>query len=289
MYHADLMGGLAARLAGSPPVVWNIQNTVLEPEWSSFTSRSTLRACSRLSGSLPRRIVCCSEAAALAHQAVGYARDRFIVIPNGVDVDTFQSDPRARAEVRDELDIAPDALLVGLVARFATEKDHRSFVAAAGLTLERVPDARFVLVGDSVDDTNIELLGWLEDAGALGATILLGRRDDVPRLVASFDVAALSSITEAFPNVLGEAMAAEVPCVTTDVGDAALIVGDTGLVVPARDPESLAHALIELLEMPVATRRALGAAARRRVEDRFSLASVARSYADLYADLAGSA
>jgi glycosyltransferase involved in cell wall biosynthesis len=115
----------------------------------------------------------------------------------------------------------------------------------------------------------------------------LGQRSDTPALNAALDMAvSASSYGEGFPNVLGEAMACGAPCVTTDVGDSALVVGDAGRVVKPNDPEALADAINDLLSLPASARQQLGAAARARIEAHFSLASVARQYAELYASLA---
>lgn len=288
MYHADLMGGLVARFAGGVPVVWGIQNTVLEAEWSPLLSRATLRACARLSRCLPNQIICCSEAAADAHARAGYAKDKMVVIPNGVDIESFRPDPGAGDRVRGELGLASGTPLVGLVARFAREKDHRTFAHAAGMVLRRAPDAQFVLCGAGVDDDNTELVGWLEVSGAREACHLLGLRDDVADLIPGFDVLVLSSITEAFPNVLGEAMASGVPCVTTDVGDARSIVGDTGRVVPPRSPEALAGGVIELLRLSRDARSDLGITARARVVADFSLGAIVERYLEVYEEIARS-
>jgi glycosyltransferase involved in cell wall biosynthesis len=118
-------------------------------------------------------------------------------------------------------------------------------------------------------------------------THLLGPVDNIPRLMSALDIATSSSIVEGFPNVVGEAMASGVPCVVTDVGDCALIVGDSGRVVAPRDPEALAAAWAELLELPDGERLALGAKARERVKDNFSIGSVVAAYESLYREMTG--
>src|SRR5207244_5800392 len=129
----------------------------------------------------------------------------------------------------------------------------------------RRPDARFVLCGKDVTVENEQLRAWIEAAGLADAVHLLGQRDDVPRLMASFDVLVSSSIGEGLPNAIGEAMACGTPCVVTDVGDCATIVGDTGRVVGPSDPGALAGAVVEVLDLPETQRSALGSAARERV------------------------
>jgi glycosyltransferase involved in cell wall biosynthesis len=287
MYHADLVGGLAARLAGGVPVAWNIQQSNVDPRLVKRSTRATIAVCARLSRWLPTRIVCCAEVSRQVHVAQGYAADRMVLIPNACDLDRFRPDPAARAAVQEELGLSADAPLVGLVARFDPQKDHRTFVAAAARLRERLPAVQFLLCGDGIGWDNAALAGWLRAVGIAEACHLLGPRDDVPRIMAALDVAVLSSAYgEGFPNVLGEAMGCAVPCVATDVGDSARIVAATGRVVPPRDSAALAGALHEVLALDPAARQALGQAARQRVVEHFALPACVAQYAALYAKLA---
>ncbi|KAF0109280.1 MAG: putative phosphatidylinositol alpha-mannosyltransferase [Anaerolineaceae bacterium] len=288
MYHADLIGGLAARLAGlfhPPPVVWNVRHTFTNMDAFKPGTRLVVRLDARLSRTLPARIVCNAEAGRRSHAAIGYAADKMVVIPNGFDIDAFRPDPQARRDVRRELGIGEETPLVGLCARFHPDKDHHTFFRAAALLHARMPEARFLLWGKGVDEGNPAISAWLDEAGLRGVAHLLGPRDDSPRLTAALDVAALSSASEAFPTVVGEAMACEIPCAVTDVGDAADIVGETGRVVPPGDPPALAEAWQSLLALPAAERAALGQQARRRVLARFDIKQTAAAYARLYRDI----
>jgi glycosyltransferase involved in cell wall biosynthesis len=285
LYHADLIGGIAGWRAGVP-VVWGIRQSGLEPR---DTRRSTIwiaKLCARLSGRIPQRIVCCSEPARRFHAAMGYAEEKMAVIPNGFDLTSFRPDPEARESVRAELGLSPSALLVGLVARFDTEKDHGTFVAAAGRLHASRPDVHFLLCGEGIEPGNAALSAWIAAAGIAPCCHLLGPRDDVPRLTAALDIASLSSYGEGFPNVIGEAMACGVPCVVTDVGECAAIVGDTGRAVPAKDPQALVDAWRELVELGLASRARLGEAARRRIESEFDIAVIARRYSELWDEVA---
>ncbi|MCJ7708179.1 MAG: glycosyltransferase, partial [Anaerolineales bacterium] len=270
MYHADLFGGVAARLGGRIPVVWGIHHTRLERESTPAGTLWTARVNARLSHRLPARIVCCSEATRRVHVQMGYAADKMVVIPNGVDLERFGPNPEARPSVRAELGLAPDALLIGMAARFHPLKDHARFVQAARRIAD-LPGVHFLLCGEGIVAENSVLSGWIEQAGLSGRFHLLGRRVDMPRLFASLDLSTLPSRSEAFPLVVGEAMASGVPCVVTDVGDSAEIVGTTGLVVPPGDPEALAAAWRDLIEGGPELRGRLGELARQRVEERYSL------------------
>lgn len=285
MYHADLVGSLAVRLAGGIPVVWGIHHSNLDPDGNKRTTIWTARACARFSHRVPTRIICCSEASRAVHAALGYAVAKMVVMPNGFDLGAFKPDAAARDAVRRELGIPHWALLIGLVGRFDPQKDHCNFVAAAAKMGAADDQVHFLLCGDRVTWDNAALAGWIEAAGMRPRFHLLGRRDDMPRLTAALDIASSSSYGEGFPNVIGEAMACGVPCAVTDVGDSAYIVGDTSLAVPPRDPDALAASWRKLIQMGAEGRRRLGAAARRRVEERFSLPKVVSQYEELYGEI----
>jgi glycosyltransferase involved in cell wall biosynthesis len=283
MYHADLVGGIAARLSGHAPVIWGIRNSNLDVVHSRRSTRWTVKVCALLSNKIPACIVSCSETARRIHVKLGYAADRMVVIPNGFDLDLFQPDPQGRAWLCQELGLSPEARLVGLVARFDPQKNHQTFIQAAAEVKARYTGVEFLLCGDGITWENARLAGWIEQQGLRDCFHLLGRREDIPRLTAALDVACSSSAYgEAFSNVLGEAMACGVPCVVTDVGDSAYIVGETGKVVPPRDSPALAGALLELLALSSDKRKELGAEARKRIKQNFDIHAVVHHYEQLY-------
>ncbi len=285
MYHADLLGSLAAMLARVGPVVWSIRHTDLDPQANKRTTVWVARICASLSHSLPKRIVTCSEISRRAHVQVGYAGSKMVVIPNGFDTSVFKPDPAARASVRRELGLPDDALLIGLFGRFHPQKDHHNFVRAAALVRAQFSDVHFLLCGEGITWRNVVLAEWIRASGASASFHLLGQRDDMPRLNAALDIAVLSSRSEGFPNVVGEAMACGVPCVVTDAGGTAELVGETGIVVPPRDPEALAAGLVRLIEAGPEIRAQVGAAARQRIEHKFGLDVVVARYQTLYQEL----
>jgi len=286
MYHADLLGGMAARLAGIKAVAWCIRNSDLSDERSKLSTRIVMKACALASAWLPKYIVTCSSRAGAIHVAVGYRADKIVVMPNGFDLSRFQPIADARSLVRTELGLESSTQLIGLIARNDPQKNHRGFIEAAVKVQRALPQVHFVLAGSGVDSKNKTLAALIESAGLGEHFHLLGQRDDIPNLMASLDLlASSSSFGEAFPNVLGEAMACGVPCVVTDVGDSAEIVGDTGRVVTSGDMEGLAQFLIKLLSMPAEQRNHLGELARKRVRDYYEIGDVARRYEDFYVKL----
>ena len=283
MYHADLIAGIAARLAGGIPVVWGIRNSTLDVASSRKMTIWLVRLCARLSSILPARIVCCSHVAAELHHQLGYTEKKMIVIPNGFDTKRFIPDSGAYHAVRKELAVDTTTILVGLVARFDPQKDHQGFINACRLVHSAYPDVHYLLCGKGINWNNSLLTSWLSEAGLENVFHLLGERDDIPHLTAALDVAvSSSSYGEAFPNVVGEAMACGVPAVVTDVGDSALIVGDTGEVVTPDDPQMLASRLKKLLSLPAESRKRLGLSARQRVEQHYDLPTITARYHHLY-------
>lgn len=287
MYHGNLAATLGAALVGGDiPVVWGIHHSLYDLGQERFLTRQVVRLGVRLSRS-PAATVYVSRLGAGQHAAFGFDNTRARVIPNGFDGERFQPDPATRGAVRAELGLDRDAVLVGLFARYHPMKDHGNLLRAAARLIGSQPQARFLLAGTQVDAANPELRGQIDRLGLHGKVILLGERRDIPRWMAGLDILCMSSSHgEAFPMVVGEAMASGVPCVVTDVGDAGGLVGDTGRVVPPRDAEALAAALAALVALRPEQRLALGLAARRRVLDHFSLDGVVGEYQALYQALA---
>lgn len=291
MYHADLLGGIVARLAGVRALAWGIRNSGADLQHGSRSARSVAWVCARLSRWVPGVIIACAEEAARRHRAWGYDDDRMLVIPNGYDMASWQPDPEARAALRQEWGVAADAPVIGSVARWNPLKDHANLLAAFARTLGQHPRLRCVLAGEGLDPGNDELMALLHRHGIAHQVILLGRREDVPRVLAALDVYVLSSRGEGFPNVVAEAMATGVPCVVTDVGDAARIVGDVGWVVPPRDAASLANAIdaaVALLDTDIGRheyqeRARLG---RERVTQTYGLDVMCRRYETVWRRLA---
>lgn len=286
LYHADLLGGLVARLAGCRKIIWNVRNTVIPWHAASWHVHLAARLCAVLSWWLPEKILCCSSRAADAHAQLGYPTKKFSLIPNGFDCERFRPDEQARASLRKELGIPDRSLVVGRVARDDPQKDIPSFLAAAARLHSSLPDTRFVLAGKGLNAGNPAISDDIQRLGLAEVIHLLGHCEDTPGLIAGLDLMVSSSIAEAFPNVLGEAMAAGVPCVATDVGDSARLLGECGTIVPPGDPERLAEACRAILSLDPASREALGRKARERIEKYYGLAEIAMQYERLLSDVA---
>lgn len=286
LYHPCIVGLLGERLAGVQRLIWSLRSANWGLHGYSLSTRAVVVGCARMSF-LSDAIIVNSESSKAMHQGLGYKTTRMKVISNGIDGERFSPNSEAPASVREELGIARDAVLVGLVARYHPMKDHETFLRAAALVHRQCPQVRFVFAGKGMISDNQPLWRLVEQNGLQHAVRLLGSRRDIPRLTAALDVACLSSWSESFPNVVLEAMACEVPCVVTNVGDCSSIVGTTGRVVPPHDPLALAGAMVELVEMPSVERAALGQAARTRVLGEFTLQKTVSAYEQVYDDSFG--
>ena len=287
-YHADLLGGLAARLAGIKTVSWGIRNGELPTEHSKFSTQVVRIICSWLSYWLPKKILFNSREAQAVHATVGYDEGKFEVIPNGFDIYEGRTKTETRATVRRELDLSEDTLLVGFIARIDPVKNHEGFLETAALIHADLPEVHYVMAGRNVDESNQDLLRMIEDYKLSKCVHLLGHRKDIEKLMTGIDVHVSASHTEAFPNVIGEAMAGGTPSVATDVGDSAWIIGDTGKVVRRGNMQALAEGVTDLLMMPLENRQALGHKARARIKEEFEIGKVAALYQHFFFHLADS-
>ena len=283
LYHADLVGGLAARLAGCKAVVWGIRSASLSPLLMGRFTRIVAWLCARLSGFVPVAIATCSQEAAKVHKRLGYDASKFEVIANGFDLKIFKPDADARKRFRQAWGVSDNEVLLGCVARWDPYKDHANLLEAMSIARMGACQFRCVLVGGGLDDRNPALNELMAKYNLFGAIILAGKQSDISSVMNALDLHILPSASEAFPNVVAEAMACGVPAVVTDVGDAALIVGNTGWVVAPQNPSLLAQAVVNA----VAGVRSDGHlqrshAARQRIAENFSMEKMTQSYVHLW-------
>lgn len=287
MHHGNLAATLAAAMAPRDhgrrlPVVWNMRHSLVDIAHEKPLSRAVLRLGRRLSGS-PDAIIYNSEVAARQYAAFGFSAERAIVIPNGFDCSRFRPRADAGPALRRRFGIAAEPIVVAMVARQHPMKDTPNLVEAVRLARAAGHDLHLLLVGTGTDAPAPELAAALARALPADRLTLAGERADVADWLSGVDIVALPSAWgEAFPNILGEAMASGVPCVATDVGDSAAIIGAFGRVVPPRDSAALAAAIGALAGLEAPARAALGAAARERIVRLFDIEPITARYAALY-------
>jgi len=227
-------------------------------------------------------IVSAAEASRQSHISVGYDAKKMVVVPNGYDFLWLRASADERESLRKQCGINQNEVVVGSLGRFHAVKDQENFVQAASLLAPKYPQLRFLMVGRGLAWDNVQLVDWIVNTGFKDRFVLLGERKDVPQCLAAMDIFCLHSRTEGFPNVLAEAMAMGLPCVTTDVGDAAMLLADTGVVVPKGDEVALAQGVEKLLALEQDARHALGMRAKARVEAEFSMARARERFEEIY-------
>ena len=283
MYHGNLAAQLVSLLLlRCPPVLWSIRGTHANLSGKRLNTALTIWVGAGLSGRA-RVIINNSRISAAEHaKRLGYATKNVVVIPNGFDTDAYRPDETVRRRMRESLNLSEDTLAVGIVGRVDPIKDHPTFLRAARLVLDRFPNARFLLVGHGARASNDDLMKQIRECRLEGAVSLLGQRDDLPELTTALDLAVLSSLSEGFPNVLGEAMSCGVCVTSTIAGDSASIIGNTGALAPPRRPDLLSNAMSRILAMEPDQRRNLGLLARARIVENFSLPAIVRKYEEVF-------
>ncbi|MCP1455008.1 MULTISPECIES: glycosyltransferase family 4 protein [Pseudomonas] len=281
MYHADLIGGVAARLAGVRNVIWGIRTTNVNSGVSRVTGWIR-QCCAILSHFVPKLIICAANASRVEHERIGYNSAKMMVIPNGFDPEVLTASVQERQALRIAAGFSPEDLVVGSLGRYNLAKDHENFISTASLLLGDYPNVKFLLVGRDLTSENKPLMTLIRSTGYPERFVLLGERKDVPVCLKAMDIFCLHSRTEGFPNVLGEAMTMGLPCVATDVGDAAFLVGETGIVVEPQNPRALAEGLKCLISAGDVYRSDLGQKAQLRIYEHFTMRYAKSRFSEAY-------
>jgi len=282
MYEGGVVGTVLRRfLPNKPSVIWTVHEPLEHYNKEPIRKRMQLRLWGLMS-KLPDCMMYVSNLNKEQHVNWGFNNDKAIVIPNGVDTSKYFPNKQAGMDVRKSLGIPEDAIVIGKIARFHRQKNHIGFLQSAALLNKTYPDIHYMLVGTNVDENNSELVSLRKKLGLENNVHMLGNRQDIPDVVNAFDIATLTSFGEAFPLTLGEAMISGVPCVATNVGDNAFIIGDTGIVTPVRNDHEMAKAWKTLADLDKDALTELGNKARQRALDNFTLEQQIQQHAALY-------
>lgn len=289
MYHADLLGGIAAKLAGIKRVFWGIRLSASEMGREKKSTILIARISAALSPWIPERIVCCANDAAMTHAKLGYARTKLVVIPNGYDLSRFRPDPISRERLRNEFRLRDNDLLLGSVGRFHPQKDHECLLKALVELSKRGVRFQCLLVGNKMNSDNRALKVLIDDLNLTDNVYLAGPRADIQEVMNGIDVHVLSSRSEGFPNVVAEAMACGTPCASTDVGDVREIIGDTGMVCGPGSPVELAQNIFQLVNEKHANEKdwfQRQNKCRTRIMERYSILNFVNEYESAWASKA---
>ncbi|MFT8277264.1 glycosyltransferase [Kerstersia gyiorum] len=280
MYHADLLGGLAARLL-RVPVVWNIRTTDIKKSSGQMTV--VIRwLCSVLSKIIPHKIICVAKSAEQVHVRVGYSEKKIQVIGNGFPIPAIGDATRKLAGYKY---FNASDFIIGSVGRYSAAKNHMLLLRAASIVVKTVPYAKFIMIGRDVDENNLILTRAIDSLNLKDNVILLGPQSNVQAHMRYFDLFCLHSRTEGFPNVLGEAMALGIPSITTDVGDARIVIGDSELVIPPDDEMELAQKIIKMASLSSTRLVEIGINGRNRIVELFSIEKIVSQYLALYQEV----
>jgi glycosyltransferase involved in cell wall biosynthesis len=284
MYHSDFLGGLAAFSLGVNKIIWGVRSTDIS-KGGSKTTLLIRKACSFLSFYVPNVIVFAANVSMAHHLQIGYDSSKSKVIPNGFDLSGLNFSESICSDFRRSHNIPLDSLVFISVGRYSPVKDHKSFVLAALKVLSVDSSVHFIMIGRDVTTENSSIFQLINDQGFSSNFHLLGERSDVPLCLFCSDVFCLHSVTEGFPNVLGEAMLAGLPCIATDVGDAQVLLGTSEFIVGPSDPSAFARSMMFMLSLSSNDRSEIGMLNRQRIVENFSLHDISCQYLKLYLEL----
>jgi len=287
MPHCDLMGGIIARLAGIKNVYWGVHHSILVRGESKLSTILIVKLNSFLSKFIPTKIIYCADKSRETQEAIGFISSKGVIVNNGYDVSKFTNNNKFSSAFKNNLNIS-DKFLIGNVGRYNPQKDHKNLLLALKKLKAKI-NTRWhcILVGTNLDKSNSELTSLVLELGLTDNVSLIGSHEDIPVVMNAIDLFVLSSSSEAFPNVLNEAMACGTPCVTTNAGDSSFIVGNTGWSVPVRNPEALAESIIHAMNEKLSdqlTWEDRKSRARTRIVENFSIKKMIDKYEDIWSE-----
>lgn len=274
LYHADILGFIISKILLNKQLIWNIRHSNLDKDVNKKMTLNIIKINSLLS----KKVDCItynSHKALETHSSFGYKNKNNIVIPNGFELDKFKYDANKREIIRKELGMDDECKVLITVGRWDIQKDYCTLIKSLNKVKKKFRNFKMIMVGTNLDKNNSELQDLIIKHDLMENMILLGRRNNVNELLSAADCYISSSLGESFSNSIGEAMACELHCIVTDVGDSKYIVGETGIVVPAKSYLELAGRINELLEKQKIHRNLH---ARDRILNKFSILSVVNKF-----------
>ena len=281
LYHGDFIGGLAARLAKVPKVVWGVRTTKLPPRSALTFMLRTISAL--LSYVIPDQIVYVANLSADYHVKLGYQRKKRIIINNGVPYNAVSE--KVCNDLRNQLNIPKQSPIVGIVGRYSPDKGHDMFIDVCQLILKKRKDVNFVMVGRGLTTDNDHLMARLKVDQIVDNFRLVGEVENVTPYLLMMDVFCLTSRTEGFPNVLAESMICGTPSVSTNVGDVPIISNGLIPLSDVNDSKQMAHDVEQILELSPSQKKILAHQLKERIKTEFSVSKMVDKYEHLYHSL----
>ena len=284
LHHADLIGLILGPLSGCKKIIWNIRCSELTVQTNGMFNMALIKLLAMLA-KFPKLVIANSYAGINAHRQYGYNPPHWEMVPNGFDTETFYKDFSSRSSLRKELGLPDECLIIGWVGRNDPIKGINDFFKVAKSVAQKRSDVFFIMAGNGLDTSNKLLAKKASELNIDHRLIFLGPRPNISNLLSGFDIFLSSSLSEGFPNTLGEAMACEVPCIATDVGDCREILNENKNIFKVGDIEEIANRCIDLLNLSDIEKAALGKKSRKRIKDHFSIEKVCDRYQSIYTQL----
>lgn len=241
----NFIAWLATRFKKNTCLIWGIRSSNMEAHWKMALFD---KFCALVSPSI-KLLIANSHAGLKCLLRRGYCPQKAMVIPNGIDTEKFQYNEVSRRTIRNELGVSLNQPLVGIVGRLNPMKDHLTFLNAAALVAKEIEDVKFLCAGGGSGEYVEKLYALTKKLGLIDRVIWLGDRSDIVPIYSALDIlVSSSSYGEGFSNVIGEAMSCGLPCIATDVGDSAKVVGVSTLIIEPRNPEVLSEAICKVIE-----------------------------------------
>ena len=280
LVHADFIGGIAARLAGIKNILWNIRYSKIEMGKAKLSTIFIIKILAKLSFLIPKYIIIVSKRARDVYKKEGYNKNIFQYIPNGYDLSILTIDKIKKINFKKKINVHSKTPLIGNVARYDLLKDHLNLFEASSILRLKKIDFLCLLVGSNITKKNNDLIAGIKKFNLFHHVKLLGKKDDITEVMNGLDVyIQSSSFGEGFPNVLAEAMACGTPSVVTDVGDASLIVGNNGWVVPIKNPIKLSISIEKAInEIKTAKWNKRCNQARSRIKENYDISKMIKRY-----------
>lgn len=281
LYHANLLGSIASLFSTRAPVIWNLRGCDI-PQGALSQTFMIVKLLSLLSYLLPYKIICCGNSVKEAHITMGYSQKKMVIIENGYNFQHLKRNEDLRKKTRKDLHILDHEIIIGSVGRFDVLKDYESFVRAASLVDKKIENIRFMIIGRDININNSKLNFMINDNNMLDKIILIDEQDSLEAYYSSMDVFCLHSISEGFPNVLAEAMSYELPCVSTDAGDAKVMLMGGEFICNIKDFDSLANGLIKICSLTSKKRYEIGRKNAHIISENYNIDKIHSLYRETY-------
>ena len=278
LYHSDLIGGLFGRVLNISKIVWNVRHTDISSYRMKISTKLIVRFCAILSKYIPSKIIYCSEISRKIHERIGYVQEKSFLIHNGVNITQFKPNKKKSMS---------NILKIGMVGRYSQYKDHKRLVEFMAELKKNNIKFKCYLAGENIIKNNFKLLDLIKKNGVLSEIILLGSVEKIENVYKKLDIHVLLSHSESFPNVLAEAMACEIPCISSGEGEAKKILGKYGFIVDSRGQKQLIKTINKILKIKSSTSKwkKLKTNCRKHIAENFSLHKMLISYNSLWKSL----